>query len=258
MRTRLLMIFGFVFALGFIGTAVAIHDPNQSQIHSIILPPDMKEKTFEEFMEWCEPYYGELCIELKEKRIPNILSPLIQFKSGISIDEIRCKEHLVLVVKYDDSPACVKEQTVPILIERNWIKDDSVLPFERVSITPEIGKTGVYKLNFEDKLFEIDYSIKGASIDEIDMNDNIMSVFVAVDSVQQGNLEITIPRTLLDSKDDYCPPRQENPSDEMFVVVIDGMEIPYDETITTKETRTLYIPFGDTAKKIEIIATCLF
>ncbi len=52
-------------------------------------------------------------------------SPLKQFKSGITIDEIQCRDSLVLVTKHDGSPACVKPETIPRLMERNWIKDDA-------------------------------------------------------------------------------------------------------------------------------------
>jgi len=60
---------------------------------------------------------------VKEKKIP---SPLKQFKSGITIEEIQCKESLTLVKKYDGTPACVKEQTIPKLIERGWTSEGSV------------------------------------------------------------------------------------------------------------------------------------
>lgn len=49
-----------------------------------------------------------------------ILSPLKQIKSGVPIDEIECKDGLVLVTKNNDSPACVTESTKKKLIERGW------------------------------------------------------------------------------------------------------------------------------------------
>jgi len=55
-------------------------------------------------------------------------TPLKQFKSGIPIDEIQCKESLILVTKNNGSPACVKEKTIPKLIEREWTMDDVKLP----------------------------------------------------------------------------------------------------------------------------------
>jgi hypothetical protein len=55
--------------------------------------------------------------------IPNyLLSPLKQFKSGIVIDKITCKENLQLIIKNNGNPACVKPDTIPKLVERNAIK----------------------------------------------------------------------------------------------------------------------------------------
>ncbi|MGY5149663.1 MAG: hypothetical protein ACW9W3_06340 [Candidatus Nitrosopumilus sp. bin_68KS] len=47
-------------------------------------------------------------------------SPLKQFDSGVPFDEIYCKHSLMLVQKYDYSPACVTESTKQKLTERGW------------------------------------------------------------------------------------------------------------------------------------------
>ena len=50
-----------------------------------------------------------------------ILSPLQQAKMHVSINQIICPNSLVLVMKKSDgSPACVKQNSEPILIERGW------------------------------------------------------------------------------------------------------------------------------------------
>lgn len=59
-----------------------------------------------------------------------ILSPLKQFKSGIAINEIQCREHLVLIQKYDGSPTCVKEQTKQKLIKRGWAENSKPLKIQ--------------------------------------------------------------------------------------------------------------------------------
>lgn len=52
---------------------------------------------------------------------PVYLSPLKQFKSGISANNVKCEQGLQLVIKAkDDSPACVKQDAVQKLIERGW------------------------------------------------------------------------------------------------------------------------------------------
>ena len=50
-----------------------------------------------------------------------ILPPLQQLKSGISVQDVKCKQGLQLIVKAEDgSPACVSPNTAQILIERGW------------------------------------------------------------------------------------------------------------------------------------------
>jgi len=49
-----------------------------------------------------------------------ILSPKKQLSQGIEPDAVVCNEGLVLIIKYDNSPACVKPDTSEKLMERGW------------------------------------------------------------------------------------------------------------------------------------------
>lgn len=53
----------------------------------------------------------------------NKLSPLKQFKDGVSFKDIKCRDSLQLTQKYDGSPACVKPDTVFELINRGWVSE---------------------------------------------------------------------------------------------------------------------------------------
>ena len=64
-------------------------------------------------------------LEFEINSLSTYLSPLKQIQSGISFDEIQCKQNLVLIQKYDGSPACVTEQTKQKLVKRGWTKDGS-------------------------------------------------------------------------------------------------------------------------------------
>lgn len=48
------------------------------------------------------------------------VQPKKQFRDGIPSDEIKCRESLILIQKYDGSPACVKPESISKLIERGW------------------------------------------------------------------------------------------------------------------------------------------
>jgi len=84
-----------------------------------------------------------------------VASPLKQLKSGIILDEIQCRENFILILKYNNSPACVKPETVQKLVERDWtlpkdeqtreatqsseaIREKNVTNGARLSIMPEI------------------------------------------------------------------------------------------------------------------------
>jgi hypothetical protein len=65
--------------------------------------------------------YSNMTISTPEKT--KIFSPLKQSKTGISLQDIKCNQGLVLVVKtLDNSPACVKSNTAQRLAERGWGK----------------------------------------------------------------------------------------------------------------------------------------
>ncbi|MGI0060903.1 MAG: hypothetical protein ACREBA_00450 [Nitrosotalea sp.] len=48
------------------------------------------------------------------------LSPLQQFKSGIHAQDVKCDDGLILAMKLDYSPACVKESSATKLFLRGW------------------------------------------------------------------------------------------------------------------------------------------
>ncbi|MGI0057885.1 MAG: PEFG-CTERM sorting domain-containing protein, partial [Nitrosarchaeum sp.] len=73
------------------------------------------------------------------------------------------------------------------------------------------------------------------------------------DNAKAGNIIITIPRDLLDSKSGG---EQNNESDDVFFVTVDGKEVSFTETKTTQD-RTLTIEFKENTKTIKIIGTHL-
>ena len=74
----------------------------------------------------------EITVEFNSK----YWSPLKQFKSGVTMDQIQCRKALVLMSKHDDgSPACVKPESIPKLVQRGWmseIDEHSSLAYNKV------------------------------------------------------------------------------------------------------------------------------
>jgi len=165
-------------------------------------------------------------------------TPLKQFKSGIPIDEIQCRESLILVTKHDGSPACVKPETKQKLIERGWTKF--------VSIELEIDKFGTYQMQKNDEIFEIKYTIEGGNITKIIPDYNASVLNVMLDSPYDGLLQITIPRELIDAV--------VGEEEDDFFVLADGIQVQFSETSNETE-RELIVEFESGTKLIEIIGT---
>ena len=93
----------------------------------------------------------------------------------------------------------------------------------------------------------IDYEIDGGSVIFIDLDSDFIELIVYIDATEDGILQISIPRALLDAKFDEL--------DDVFFVIVEGFETEYVEITNGEDTRTLLIPFfvGDT--EIEIIGT---
>ena len=86
------------------------------------------------------PVYGKVPPPVPNFITQIMLSPLKQFKSGVSMMNITCGEGLVLMIKKENgSPACVTPQTSVKLIERGWGSDAdipiSLHSIQNVSVT---------------------------------------------------------------------------------------------------------------------------
>jgi hypothetical protein len=60
----------------------------------------------------------------------NMNSVTNQIESGIHLEDIKCKESLILVTTYDNSPACIKPESYAKLILRGWALVPKYIPGE--------------------------------------------------------------------------------------------------------------------------------
>ncbi|MFB5620299.1 MAG: hypothetical protein ACE5RC_04120 [Nitrosopumilus sp.] len=103
---------------------------------SFVIPDDWELGTYTivlenglQFMDWkftVRQNHGGGTLDRTVYPVPWSISPLKQFKSGIAIDDIQCKKNMILLKKHDDSPACVKPDSVIDLIKRNWLITEEI------------------------------------------------------------------------------------------------------------------------------------
>lgn len=177
--------------------------------------------------------------QIRQVVYDHILSPLKQFKSGVSFDKIVCRDGLELIGKMPHvHPKCVKPESVEKLTMRGWATTDKTL-----NLTNPIG----YVVTKNNTDFELLYFLKGATLESIIHDVDANSVHVSLSESMGGQMVISIPRDLIDAK-------IRKDIDDLFFVLIDGVEIMYGEKITEDE-RIITVWFPKGAQDIEIIGT---
>ena len=95
--------------------------------------------------------------------------------------------------------------------------------------------------------FEVNYNIENGNVDSIFLDPDFIELLITMDTSDDGTIEITIPRDLLDAKFESY--------DDIFFVLVDGFETDYAETESTSSYRTIVIPFFGGDSVIDIIGT---
>jgi hypothetical protein len=202
---------------------------------------------------------GNFFVKENAVSFDEIIPPLKQLKSGIAIDEITCKEHLQLIIKNKGNPACVKSDSFEKLYLRGW----GDCAWNCSHPIPENIIEHSMELAYLDKTMDVqgtDHSVKyridgNATVTDSIYSEDSASVIITLDAITSGSLTIELPRTLIDSGHSNCDPSYER--EDSFAVLIDNVEVRFEEIITTSEKRTLSISFQENTKKIEIISFCL-
>ena len=155
-----------------------------------------------------------------------ILSPLKQFKSGIKAEDVKCNTGFQLILKgSDNSPACIKKSDVSDFIQRVW---------------------AIRTIKVENTDLSLDYIIIGGLLEQANADIQSKSLVLSVKASENGTLVANLPRSLIDPKMDG--------QDSEFIVLTDGQEGLYKQTMTTATERVLSIQFTNGTSKIEIIA----
>jgi len=98
--------------------------------------------------------------------------------------------------------------------------------------------------------FDVEYSIEGGTVKDMLVDDEIFALIVIIESTDDGSISLEIPRYALDAK-------KQDETDDIFIIIIDGIEAPYQETITDSNSRVITINFEQGDSDIEIIGTTI-
>ena len=96
--------------------------------------------------------------------------------------------------------------------------------------------------------FDIDYTIRSAIVKNMIVDSEIFALIVILETDDDGAITLKLPRESIDAK------IMDNQDDD-FIILIDGIEVPYREISTNTDSRTITIEFEEGDSDIEIIGT---
>ncbi|KAG2476704.1 MAG: conserved exported protein of unknown function [Nitrosopumilales archaeon] len=96
--------------------------------------------------------------------------------------------------------------------------------------------------------FDVEYIIRGGTVKDMIVDPEIFALIVIIESTGDGSLTLDLPRVSIDAT-------KSDGSDDLFIILIDGIEVIYDESITNEKTRTITIQFEQGDSDIEVIGT---
>jgi len=101
--------------------------------------------------------------------------------------------------------------------------------------------------------FDLPYTIRGGTISDISIDENIFGLVVDIDASTNGKIVVDLPRKYIDAE-------KQNGKDEVFIILIekqngDVVETTYNEETSHSEIRTLTINFEEGDSEIQIIGT---
>src|SRR3989304_1962082 len=96
--------------------------------------------------------------------------------------------------------------------------------------------------------FDVNYTVRGATVKNMIVDPEIFALIAIVETEDDGSITLDLPRESIDAK-------KNDSTDDSFIILIDGVEVPYNEIATDVDSRTITIEFEEGDSDIEIIGT---
>ncbi|MEK0320541.1 MAG: PEFG-CTERM sorting domain-containing protein, partial [Nitrosopumilus sp.] len=96
--------------------------------------------------------------------------------------------------------------------------------------------------------FDVEYTIKGGTIKNIIVDADIFAIIVQIESTDEGTISLDLPREFIGAE-------KQDGKDDTFIILIDGIEVAYQESVVHSDSRVITINFEEGDSDIEIIGT---
>ena len=96
--------------------------------------------------------------------------------------------------------------------------------------------------------FDVEYTIKGGTVKNMVVDSEHFAVIVQIDTIDEGTITLDLPREFIGAE-------KQDGKDDIFIILIDGIEVAYQESVVNSDSRVITINFEEGDSDIEIIGT---
>ncbi len=96
--------------------------------------------------------------------------------------------------------------------------------------------------------FDVEYTIKGGTVKDMIVDPEQFAIIVQIDSTDEGTITLDLPREFIGAE-------KQNGKDDTFIILIDGIEVAYQESLVQPNSRVITVNFEEGDSDIEIIGT---
>lgn len=96
--------------------------------------------------------------------------------------------------------------------------------------------------------FDVKYTIKGGTVKNMTVDPNIFGVLIQIESTDEGSITLDLPRESIGAE-------KQNGKDDAFIILIDDIEVTYEELVVNSDSRVITIIFEEGDLDIKIIGT---
>ena len=96
--------------------------------------------------------------------------------------------------------------------------------------------------------FDVKYTIKGGTMKDMITDSSIFGIIVQIESTDNGTISLDLPREFIGAE-------KQDGKDDTFIILIDGIEVAYQEPVIFSDSRVITINFEAGDSDIQIIGT---
>lgn len=117
------------------------------------------------------------------------------------------------------------------------------------SLKTDIAETSIFEVDAGSSgTFDVEYSIRGGTVEDMIVDSEFFALKVQVDAVDEGVMTLDLPREFIGAE-------KQDGKDDVFIILIDKIEVPYKESEANSKSRIITINFEQGDSEIEVIGT---